>query len=537
MNKTVIDFVECDDPELVARSLAGDREAFSRIVAKYQSLVCSIAYSANGSLSQSEDLAQETFLAAWKQLGALREPEKLRAWLCGIVRNLVNNSLRKRQRDPSLRAETLDDLPEARAAQPAPSEEAIQREEEAILWRSLESIPPVYREPLILFYREGQSVGNVAQSLELTEDAVKQRLSRGRKLLQDRVAAFVEGALQRSVPGQAFTLGVMAALPPLTVSSKAALFAAGAAKTGTTAKAAAASGLLGTLLSPVMAVAGTWIGYKLNLDSARSVDERAFVKFNYWRMTKWMVIFGVAFLAVVIPADKLSAVNNWLFPSLLISLFAGWLIGFAFLATDMARRRRAFIASRRGGPEYAAPRAIHQYCSRAKFLGLPLVNIQIGVSPADAIQPVKGWFAAGDMAIGGLFAFGGMAVAPISIGGIAIGLLSFGGMAVGLLTLGGFAVGCLTFGAMGVGWLSFCACALAWKAAAGAVAVAHDFALGGFAQAAQANNDAARDAILAMPFFRAAYGFLPYLPWLNLLWVVPLFNWWRVVARARKQHQ
>jgi len=83
-----------EDAELVNASLTGDREAFGQIVARYQSLVCSLAYSATGSLNQSEDLAQETFLAAWRELRGLREPAKLRAWLCGIARNLVNNSLR-----------------------------------------------------------------------------------------------------------------------------------------------------------------------------------------------------------------------------------------------------------------------------------------------------------------------------------------------------------------------------------------------------------------------------------------------------------
>jgi len=76
-----------DDAELVSESLAGNRDAFGQIVARYQSLVCSLAYSATGSLSQSKDVAQETFLTAWKQLTGLREPEKLRAWLCGIARN------------------------------------------------------------------------------------------------------------------------------------------------------------------------------------------------------------------------------------------------------------------------------------------------------------------------------------------------------------------------------------------------------------------------------------------------------------------
>src|SRR5437879_3126924 len=84
-----------NDSELVGDSLNGNLNAFGQIVARYQSLICSLAYSATGSLGQSEDLAQETFITAWKHLGHLRERPKLRAWLCGIARNRINNYLRR----------------------------------------------------------------------------------------------------------------------------------------------------------------------------------------------------------------------------------------------------------------------------------------------------------------------------------------------------------------------------------------------------------------------------------------------------------
>src|ERR1700678_4062001 len=78
---------ETNDADLVAASLGGNRDAFRRIVERYQTLICSLAYCATGSVSQSQDMAQETFLAAWKDLARLREPDKLRAWLCRIARN------------------------------------------------------------------------------------------------------------------------------------------------------------------------------------------------------------------------------------------------------------------------------------------------------------------------------------------------------------------------------------------------------------------------------------------------------------------
>jgi RNA polymerase sigma factor (sigma-70 family) len=241
---------ERNDADLVADSLAGRRDAFRQIVERYQTLVCSLAYSATGNVSQSEDVAQETFISAWKDLRLLREPGKLRAWLCGIVRNQVHRSWREEGREPVRNAATLEDANESATGEALPSEQAVSREEETILWRSLERIPENYREPLILFYREHQSIENVAVELELSEDAVKQRLSRGRKLLQEEVQAFVENTLRRTAPGQVFSGAVLAALP----------LAAGATATagaglGAKGAAAAKSGLLAAWLWPFLGIA------------------------------------------------------------------------------------------------------------------------------------------------------------------------------------------------------------------------------------------------------------------------------------------
>src|SRR5689334_21297037 len=123
MTKEIVTRERTPDTELVAQSLAGDRDSFGQIVSRYQSLICSLAYSATGSLGQSQDLAQETFITAWKHLRLLRERHKLRAWLCGIARCLIGKALRRDGREPIHAAEPLDVahelLPEGfRAADP-----------------------------------------------------------------------------------------------------------------------------------------------------------------------------------------------------------------------------------------------------------------------------------------------------------------------------------------------------------------------------------------------------------------------------------
>ncbi len=219
--------------------------------------------------------------------------KKLRAWLCGIARNLINNSLRRQGREPSHRAESLEEISETTSLEPQPVEQTISNEEQAILWRSLERIPEIYREPLVLFYREHQSIETVAANLDLTEDAVKQRLSRGRKLLHEEVLAFIEGALEKTAPGKTFTLGVVAALPLLATTVK-------AAAVGTTAKVLGLGTFLQGIFNVVLGIGSFfslsgWLGYKMGRDAGQSQRQRESVA------TFWRIVVGCLVAFVVIP--------------------------------------------------------------------------------------------------------------------------------------------------------------------------------------------------------------------------------------------
>jgi len=522
---------EDNDTELVSRSLAGDRDAFSRIVSRYQTLICSLAYSRIGNLGQSEDVAQETFITAWKHLRHLREPDKLRSWLCGIVRNRIHKNLRREGREPAHNAESLEMAPELRATEALPSEHAVSREEEAILWRSLERIPESYRAPLILFYREQQSIESVARSLELSEDAVKQRLSRGRRLLHDEVLAFVEGALARSNPNKAFTLATLGTISMLSTSAKAATLGA-ALKAGVTAKSAAALGLFNAILAPLLGFFGPWLQYRTFLAAAKTDTERKSIRSYYRRLLGMILAFAVLLAGLIIFGRKSVGMHPRLFAGALIGLVAAYVaasVRMGIWANRMFRELREKLAVQGETPALPA----WEYRSRLQLLGLPLIHVRFNRSVARR-GPVKAWIAAGDFAFGLLFAFGGLAVAPVSVGGIAIGLMPWGGAALGLFAIGGFAVGGWVFGGFALGWQAFGGCALAWNAATGGLALARDFALGGVAQAAQANNPIASQFMQASPFFRRMEILSHYIAWLNLLWLIPLAGWRRILAQRPK---
>jgi RNA polymerase sigma factor (sigma-70 family) len=533
--KTILGTESLNDTSLVELSRNGDREAFGRIVERYQSLICALTYSACGNLQNSEDLAQVTFITAWCQLPKLQEPGKLKSWLCGIARNVTNNSFRQDKRTPTAHAEVLDDVDNVSSGAATPCDQVISKEEEAILWRSLGELPTTYREPLVLFYRQHQSVAEVAGSLDISEDVVRQRLSRGRTMLSERVASLVEGVLRGSGPTNAFTLGVMGALPAITMSTAAASVGATAAKGGATAKAATLAAVANVVLGPLLVVFGNYVSYRVSVDSARSDRERDYIKRFYRKIIQLLIGSSVVFGLVFWWARAMITTHHLVATSLVVGMMLAYLISFVALSIWSVRTRRKLLAEMKSDPHPSQPaKPAWEYCSARRLLGWPLLQIRMGTGLGGQRTPVKAWIAAGDCAVGLLFAFGGVAIAPFSIGGLAIGLVPFGGLAAGVFTLGGIGLGCWTFGGMAFGWQAFGGCAIAWNAAVGGFALARDFALGALAQAPQANNAAARKFVDANSFFRIAQWLAAYSFWINLLWIIPLMAWRRVLARHNR---
>jgi len=489
------------DAELVAAVLVGDRRAFQQIVERYQRLLCSLAYSAIGDIAASEDVAQEAFLEAWRRLADLREPAKLRSWLCTIVRFKASRLRRSNRREPVRDAEALDAAAEIPSLEPAAGDTAAQKEELAMMWDALERVPESYREPLILFYREHQSIEHVAVALELSEDTVKQRLSRGRKILQEQVLAAVETALRRTTPGHVFTAGVLALLPKMATPAKAVAIGGAAAKGGVLAKSTA----FATMLASLTGVATAVVTLRANLDQSRTPRERRAV-------VKVTLIFFLSAAAFIV-AEYLARGAALRWPAHALALAIGsqaltLIMGISWplaLIVTMRRMRALRSAERRDRPELFRNPIDHvgaaagEYQSATRWLGIPLVHVRFA-SPGIDDPPVVAWFAAGDRAYGLIFAWGGCAIAPISIGAISFGLVTLGsfvagGFAIGTVAIGGIVIGTAAIGVRAAAWVT----ALGWHTAqSGGFAMARDAAQGPIAFARHA-NDAVAHQLLADP--------------------------------------
>jgi RNA polymerase sigma factor (sigma-70 family) len=194
-------------------------EKFAEIVRRHQSGVCAAAYGVTGDRALSEDIAQETFVAAWRSLSTLRDPSRLREWLRGIARNLAHKAKRK--------VATVEELGDLVAGDDV-ARDAITKDEARLTWAAVRQLPETYRETLVLYYWEDQSARQVAESLGITEATAMQRLSRGRALLREEVQRLVEGTLRRARPGAVLTATILAAVAATTGGIASATAGAGA---------------------------------------------------------------------------------------------------------------------------------------------------------------------------------------------------------------------------------------------------------------------------------------------------------------------
>lgn len=439
--KTLLKSAVLDDRQLVQLHLAGDGQAFRQIVERYKGAVCAVAYSACGDLARSEDIAQEAFVAAWKQLPQLREPDKLRAWLCGITRNLAHGALRRAGRTPVARADEISpDLP---AEEIGPRQSAVGADEAALMWEALAGLPETYREPMVLFYREGRSVAAVALTLEVSEETVRQRLVRGRTMLSERMARIVEETLERSAPAPTFAGMVLLAVPGSLSPVVAEALAGGGATTKTLAAAGAIGGAAakgGAVVKVLSAVAvlpallqGAEDYLRFSERNAAQADasSRRRASWAFLTMNLGIGVFIAGFL--ILPDSGLYHGSPLLFG--LIGLVA---IG----AMAMAVRAKCRMDRLTTDEPPAATSKGFERRSIGSFLGLPLYHVRLGTRPTRRAPAVKGWIAISDgTALGGLFAFGKVAVAPVSMGLLSVGVLGIGIFAVAVGAMGGAAAG------------------------------------------------------------------------------------------------
>ncbi|MFN3975233.1 MAG: RNA polymerase sigma factor [Dehalococcoidia bacterium] len=171
-----------DEALLIANSAKGDAEAFNRLVAHYQGQVFNLAYRMLGDRAAAEDVTQETFLSAFRNIASF-QAGNFRAWLLRIAVNACRDYLRSGHHRKTLSLEGLAEEDPSLAFtsnDEAPEEYALRRELREAIAQGLKALPHDQRLAILLVDVQGLSYEEAAQAMSVPIGTVKSRLSRAR---------------------------------------------------------------------------------------------------------------------------------------------------------------------------------------------------------------------------------------------------------------------------------------------------------------------------------------------------------------------
>jgi RNA polymerase sigma-70 factor, ECF subfamily len=173
------------DLEVIQRVLGGEAAAFDGLVRRYQQEIYRLAYRMTRNAEDAKDLAQETFVQAYRALGTFRGRARFSTWLYRIAVNLCLNHLKSAARqDP---AEVDDRLPDARAGS---LETLLADERDRAVAEAIEALPPQQKTTLTLRVQQGLGHREIAEILECSEGTAKANYFYAVRALQRRLAAF-----------------------------------------------------------------------------------------------------------------------------------------------------------------------------------------------------------------------------------------------------------------------------------------------------------------------------------------------------------
>ncbi|MEO6957022.1 MAG: sigma-70 family RNA polymerase sigma factor [Antricoccus sp.] len=173
-----ISAIEFDDSYLVRRAQDGFLDAFEELVLRHGARVYRTALAMLGDRFEAQDLAQESFLAAWKGIDGFRGQAKFSTWLYQIVTRLCLNQLRRHTPAP---IDVRADEPTAESDNPA--KQAEQRLRDGAINRAIAQLPPPQRIVVVLHHIEGLPYAEVAKVTRSTVPSVRSNLFRARRVL------------------------------------------------------------------------------------------------------------------------------------------------------------------------------------------------------------------------------------------------------------------------------------------------------------------------------------------------------------------
>jgi RNA polymerase sigma-70 factor (ECF subfamily) len=187
------------DAVLMLRVKRGDRAAFAGLVEKYQQPLFNFVFRTLRDETETEDVAQNTFLQVWKSRARYQRTAKFSTWLFTIARNLCLNEIRRRSRHP---AESLEETHAEHDDHPSrqyedkkiflPTETALHGELAQKIEEALAELPENQRTAILLCRQDELSYEEIAEVLDCSLSATKSLIHRGREILKEKLKPYLQ---------------------------------------------------------------------------------------------------------------------------------------------------------------------------------------------------------------------------------------------------------------------------------------------------------------------------------------------------------
>lgn len=184
---------QATDAELIREIKSGRRESFDQLVRRYQRMVYAIAYRMTSNHQDADDLAQETFMAAYRAIGRFDERRSFSAYLSRIAINLSLNHLRKRKRWLRIWSQKSEQTGEALTGGKGPDLQKNLEQRELLnkLTKAMDLLPPHQKAVLVLRVYQEMSYQDIAKTLRISTGTVMSRLYRARTRLRAQLKGLI----------------------------------------------------------------------------------------------------------------------------------------------------------------------------------------------------------------------------------------------------------------------------------------------------------------------------------------------------------
>jgi RNA polymerase sigma-70 factor (ECF subfamily) len=177
---------EADESDLIRRAKKGDPRAFGSLVERYQRRVVSVAFAVVHNQEDAHELAQETFIRAYENIGGFESRSSFSTWLYRIAANIAIDFRRREGRHTVLRGEDAENEFSRMPSERGDSfHEASRRELSARLRDALKELTPEHRAVILLREVEGLSYDEISEVLNCPRGTVMSRLHYARNRLRE----------------------------------------------------------------------------------------------------------------------------------------------------------------------------------------------------------------------------------------------------------------------------------------------------------------------------------------------------------------